>query len=103
MDDIRAELGKMGWMVFRANVGLYLDPKTGNRISTGLPVGFPDLFACKDGRTVFIETKVRPRKPTREQVAFLDAMRRSGFTAVVAYSVEDAVSAVESDSKRHSG
>ncbi len=90
MDNIRLALSQRGFAVFRANVGTL---RQGDRyISTGLPKGFPDLFAVRDGRIYFIETKVKPRKATEEQEQFLRAMReRYGAAGGVAYSVEEAL------------
>lgn len=92
MAKIEAAMGERGWMCFRANVGTLLSPQDGRRVSTGLPKGFPDMFFLKDGRALFVETKVRPRKPTEEQIRMLELLRRNGFTAVLAYSVDDVLS-----------
>jgi hypothetical protein len=62
----------------------------GRWFDTGLPTGFPDLFLLtNDGRTIFIETKIRPRKPTKEQERFLDEVRSRGFQAHVIYTIEE--------------
>lgn len=87
---IRMKLSDLGYKVFRANVGKVKLPD-GRWFDTGLPRGFSDLFAVKDGRVSFIEAKVRPNKPTAEQVNFIGQMRSEGCSAGVAYSVEDAV------------
>ena len=91
---IRAELTKRGYTAFRANVGKVKMPD-GRYFSTGLPRGFSDVFAVKDGRISFIEVKVHPNKPTAEQLNFIAQMQRKGCDAGVAYSVEDAISIVE--------
>lgn len=83
--------------LMRANVGSVYT-KDGRRFSTGLPKGFPDLFGVlppwesKSGqeKTVFLEVKVHPNKPTPEQVAFLDHYKRMGCICGVVYSVDDA-------------
>lgn len=83
--------------LMRANVGS-VRTADGRRFSTGLPKGFPDLFGIipswltVDGhpRTVFIECKVKPNKPTPEQLTFIEKYRRMGCIAGVAYSVDDA-------------
>lgn len=87
---IRLDLSAKGYTVFRANVGkVRMD--TGRWFDTGLPQGFSDLFAVKDGRVYFIECKVKPNRPTPEQLKFISRMREQGCRAGVAYSVEDAV------------
>lgn len=50
------------------------------------------------GRSLAIEAKVGRNKPTPDQLAFLDMVRRAGGLAIVAYSVDDveqALAAVE--------
>lgn len=90
MNEIRLDLSEKGFATFRANVGKVklLD---GRWFDTGLPKGFSDLFAIKDGKIYFIETKVKPNKPTKEQLNFLAVMNdRYKCRGGVAYSVEDA-------------
>jgi hypothetical protein len=57
-----------------------------------LPKGYSDLSGHResDGRAVYIETKDHKGKPTKEQINFLERMRKSGALAGVARSVEDA-------------
>jgi hypothetical protein len=87
---IRLELSRLGYTVFRANVGK-VKMKDGRWFDTGLPKGFSDLFAVKDGRVYFIEVKVKPNKPTPEQLNFIDRMMQQGCPSGVAYSVDEAV------------
>lgn len=89
-NSIRLELSRLGYTVFRANVGTVL-MKDGRWFDTGLPKGFSDLFCVKDGKVCFIECKVRPRKATPEQLNFIARMIEQGCRAGVAYSVEEAV------------
>jgi len=91
---IRLELSRLGYTVFRANVGK-VKMKDGRWFDTGLPKGFSDLFAVKDGRVYFIECKIHPRKPTAEQVQFIERMREQGCRAGVAYTVEEAMEIVK--------
>lgn len=51
--------------------------------------GFPDLFAIKDGRIVFIETKATKGKTEKLQEYEHEQLRRRGMTVVVARSVAD--------------
>ena len=87
--EIMQEIGKHG-AVYRCNAGQYYS-KSGQRVS-GLPKGFSDiLFIGGGGVACFIEAKVRPNKPTPEQVAFIEKMQSLGCRAGVAYSVADAL------------
>ena len=87
---IRTELADRV-ILFRANVGSW-QTKDGRFVSTGLPIGFPDLFGVRfsDGKAVFIEVKKPGGKVRPEQERFVLGMREYGFIAGIAYSVEDA-------------
>lgn len=89
MSLIRLRLSQQGYKVFRANVG-NVRLADGRFFNTGLPKGFSDLFAVKNGRIYFLETKVKPNKPTPEQLNFIEQMKRCGCVAGVVYSVEEA-------------
>ena len=93
-NQIRAALSEA--VLFRVNVGVF-KTADGRTISTGVPVGFPDLFGFRrsDGRAVFIEVKMPGKKPTEKQAAFLDAVRAAGALAGIARSVQDAIEIVE--------
>jgi hypothetical protein len=93
-NSIRLKLSKEGYTTFRANVGK-VKMQDGRWFDTGLPKGFSDLFAVKDGRVYFIECKIHPRKPTPEQVQFIERMREQGCRAGVAYTVEEAMEIVK--------
>lgn len=47
------------------------------------------------GRALAVECKIRPNRPTPQQWAFLKAVDAAGGLAVVAYSVDDVIAAVE--------
>ncbi len=87
---IRAKCGDIA-ILFRANVGCF-ETKDGRFVSTGLPVGFPDLFGVRlsDGKAVFIEVKKPGGKIRPEQTRFIARMQGYGFIAGIAYSVGDA-------------
>jgi len=92
---IRAELSARGFCVFRANVGK-VKMQDGRWFDTGLPKGFSDLFAVRDGKIYFIEVKTPTGKVRTEQEHFLAVMRdRYGCAAGVVRSVEDAINLVE--------
>lgn len=94
-NSIRLELSKRGWCVFRANVGK-VKMADGRWFDTGLPKGFSDLFAVKDGRIVFLEVKDATGKAREDQKNFLRTMQtRYGCSAGIVRSVEDAVKLVE--------
>lgn len=114
MNTIMIWCGQHQYKCFRANVGLFYTARkasgtdedwvqigTGQRmnfqkISTGLPEGFSDLFVIKPGGKVcFVETKVHPRKPTSAQVDFIKAMQASGCNAGVAYTLDEAIAIIE--------
>jgi hypothetical protein len=90
-NSIRAALAPYA-VIFRANVGRMETPD-GRYFSTGLPVGFSDLFGVRksDGKAVFIEVKTASGRVSNEQRHFLETMRRNGAIAGVARSPEDAI------------
>lgn len=114
MNSISIWCGEHDYLCFRINVGLFYTERkatgtdedwiqigTGLRkcyqqISTGVPKGFSDLFILKDnGHVCFVETKVHPRKATDEQVRFIEAVRKRGFRAGVAYTLEEAIEIID--------
>lgn len=94
-NQIRMALSDRDFCSFRTNVGKLLLPD-GRWFDTGLPKGHPDLYAVRNGRIYYIEVKVKPNKPSKEQVHFLETMHdRYGCPGVVAYSVDDALKICE--------
>ncbi|MBQ6712466.1 MAG: VRR-NUC domain-containing protein [Selenomonadales bacterium] len=89
MNMIRLRLTECGFTVFRVNVAKVRLPD-GRFFKTGLPRGFSDLFAVKDGRAYFIEVKTGNNKPTQEQLNFIEQMKKKGCTAGVVWSVREA-------------
>lgn len=68
----------------------------GTYFNTGVPVGYPDLtIFTDDGRVLFIETKIKPRKPTDEQLHFLQILRERGFVAEVVYNFDEFLNIVK--------
>jgi len=83
------ELGKHG-IVFRCNSGMVRLPN--GKYFHGMPKGFTDIMLILPGGMVcFVETKVKPNKPSPDQEAFIAKMIRQGCRAGVAYSVDDAL------------
>ena len=86
---ILLECGRRGWVAFHMNVGTY-QLMTGEFISTGIPKGFPDLMILTDtGRAIFVETKIKPRKPTKEQLSWIQDLSSRGFLAFVCYDFHE--------------
>lgn len=88
---IRVKLSEMGCCVFRINTGKFR-LADGRWFDTGVPKGFSDLIAVKEGRIYFIEVKSETGTASPEQLHFISVMReRYGCTAGICRSVEDAV------------
>jgi hypothetical protein len=87
-NQVRLELSSLGFTVFRMNVGK-VRMADGRFFDTGLPRGFSDLMALKEGKVYFIELKFGKNKPSPEQINFIEQMQKKGFSAGVAYSIDD--------------
>lgn len=101
LNAIRLDAVKLGCTLWRNNVGRLRTDK-GTYIQFGLCVGSSDLvgFTMIDGRAIFtaIEVKMPRKKPTKEQIAFVDAVVKAGGIATVAYSIDgvkDAIAAYD--------
>jgi|WetSurMetagenome_2_1015567.scaffolds.fasta_scaffold13108_3 hypothetical protein len=95
-NQIRLELSKLGYITFRTNVGK-VKLHDGRWFDTGLPVGFSDLIALKNGKTYFIELKQGKRMATKEQINFIEQMKRNGFSAGIAYNMNDVLNILKVD------
>lgn len=93
MNLIRLKLSEMDFIVFRTNVGK-VKLEDGRWFNTGLPRGFSDLFAIKNGRVYFIEVKKPNGVVGPDQLNFIKQMQNKGCTAGIVYSVEEAVQLV---------
>jgi len=100
--DVHLKIGaRIGTRLFRNNVGRYQD-RSGNWVQYGLCVGSsdligwhsvtitPDMVGQTIARFLAIETKMPGKRMTPEQQNFIEAVKRSGGIAGVAFSVEDA-------------
>ena len=86
---IQAVCGENNIICFDVNVGGG-QLITGSYFRSGLPRGFSDLLLfTSNGKTAFIETKIKPRKPTQEQINFINTMKKRGFIAGVVYDIND--------------
>ena len=93
-NNIRIKLSELGYCVFRVNVGRF-KTEDGRWFDTGLPKGFSDLMAVKDGKVYFLEVKTPTDKASNEQLNFLAVMRdRYGCVTAIVRSVDDAVRTV---------
>ena len=90
-NSIRMKLSELGFCVFRINDGRF-KTEDGRWFDTGLPKGFSDLMAVKNGKVYFVEVKTETGKASPEQLNFIEQMKkRYGCQAGIARSVEDAV------------
>lgn len=94
-NEIRIRLSQLGFCVFRINAGK-VKLHDGRWFDTGVPKGFSDLLAVKDGRAYFIEVKNETGKASPEQKHFLATMRdRYGCVAGIVRSADEAVKLCE--------
>jgi hypothetical protein len=88
-NEIKLWCGEHNIICLRINVGK-VKTVDGRWFDTGLPVGFSDLLLLSaDGKATFVETKIKPRKPTEQQIQFIQLMKNRGFNAFVAYSLQE--------------
>ena len=86
---IRLALSERGIISWRNNTGALKD-KDGRLIRYGMCPGSSDIIGIMpDGRFLAIEVKKPGKKPTPEQLNFIEAIRRHGGIAGVAHGVED--------------
>ena len=58
----------------------------GSYVDSGVPVGWPDLtIISPDGKVIFVELKVKPNKPTKEQIHYLSVLPN----AYLCYSLDE--------------
>lgn len=98
-NQIRLELTALGWLTFRFNVGK-VKTSDGRHFDTGLPIGFTDLVAFKNGETIFIEVKKPDGKPSKHQLNFIEQLKKNGFKAGIVHSVEETINLIESEVKK---
>ena len=92
---VRLKLSELGYAVFRINTGRF-KLADGRWFDVGVPKGFSDLIAVKNGRIYFLEVKTAAGKASPEQLNFITVMRdRYGCAAGIVRSVDDAVKLVE--------
>ena len=87
-NSIRLYLTQNGFTSFRVNVGKF-KLSDGRWFDTGVPKGFSDIFAVKDGRAYFFEVKTSSGKASKEQLKFIENMKKQGCIAEIVRSVDD--------------
>lgn len=88
-NQIRIKCGELNWLCFHINVGK-IRLNDGTYFHTGVPVGYPDLTIFTDkGTVLFIETKIKPRKPTQEQLDFMANLQSRGFKTYIIYEFSE--------------
>lgn len=97
LNAIRLEAVKIGCILHRNNVGM-LEDKRGQKVRYGLAVGSGDLIGWTTigGKAIFtsVEVKRPTKKPTMDQVAWMQAVQRAGGIACVASTIADVQFAV---------
>jgi hypothetical protein len=90
LQQFRMAASDLGLTLFRNNSGSLQD-KNGRWVRFGLCKGSADLIGWHNGtgKFVAIEVKRPGQKPHKEQTLFLDAVRKAGGIAGVAYSPDD--------------
>jgi hypothetical protein len=88
-DSIRVYLDRKQIYNDRLNSGKL---KVGSRMIHLCKKGTPDRFAIVAGRIIFIEVKMKDKKPTPEQLERHQELERSGAIVLVAHSLEDFIS-----------
>lgn len=79
-----------GVFAWRNNTTGVYDPARGRfRTFTGLKGVADILGVLPGGRLLAVEGKMPGNRPTRDQQAFLDGVRRAGGAALVVHSVEE--------------
>lgn len=81
----------MGEALIQRNIIKYLKSRGFKvyKISDRFRAGIPDLYAARDGWSVWIEVKAPAGKLTKLQELELEQLRAAGIPAMVARSVED--------------
>lgn len=85
---VKAYLTLKGHYVWRQNIGA-MTTKEGHFVRFG-EKGISDILGvAKDGKFIAVECKIKPNKPTQFQLEFLEAVRKRGGYAILAYCLED--------------
>jgi hypothetical protein len=95
LKEIQLAVSKIGARVFRNNCG-YLQDKRRQWVKFGIanPGGSDLIGYTKEGRFLAIEVKTPTGTVTDEQMAFINAVNKSGGLAFVARSASEAISKI---------
>lgn len=94
---IQLYCGEHNWLCFHTNVGK-VKTADGRWFETGLPTGWPDLLiVMENGKCAFIETKIHPRKPTKEQLDTQKILRDRGFISGTVYTLEEFINIINTE------
>lgn len=85
---VRLECSKLGAVMFRNNTGA-MQTVDGRWVSFGLCKGSSDLIGIYKGKFVAFEIKQVGKKPTQDQVSFIDIILKNGGIAGVLTSPDD--------------
>ena len=98
-NEIKSWCGEHNWLCYHCINGTFYG-RDGVMIRLAFPKGFPDLLILTDyGQAIFVETKVKPNKPTPEQVKFISELQARGFIASVIYSMEEWLNLINSHAR----
>jgi len=88
-NEIRLICGQNNILAFDVNTGGG-ELVRGGYFRSGLPRGFPDLLIFYGkGKVAFLEAKIKPNRPSKEQLDFIKYMKNRGYLAGVVWSVDD--------------
>lgn len=73
-----------GYIPFHFQAASYELPN-GRHVTSGVPVGWPDLMLIRNDKTIFVELKVGKNKPSPEQLHYLKTLPN----AYLVYSVNE--------------
>lgn len=63
----------------------------------GLNPGFPDILVILLYRAITIEMKIKPNKPSPEQIKWAEALTQANIVSYVAYGYEEAKTIIDNE------
>ena len=52
------------------------------------------MVLTDNGKAMFVETKIKPRKPTKDQIEKIEFLKSKGFVAFVCYEISEFINEV---------
>ena len=96
-NDIKLWCGEHNILCFHINQGT-LYTQYGGVVKLDTPNGFPDLLCIyTNSRTAFIETKIKPRKPTKDQLRVQALLRDRGFPSTTVYTLQEFIDYIKKE------